>query len=261
MSFRSGIGRTLRRVSTPPFLIQNLVKDMIPKAERSSLLRLGPLSDGGYVLPKVALDNLEFLMSPGVYDSWGFEVDVARESRCGVALLDGSMERPRELPADFVFQRMWLGGRDTETSTSLKGWISSLGLQQNQNLGLQMDIEGAEWEVFMRTPRESLRQFRFIVAEFHGFDWSPFLWDFATKIRPVFRRLMRDFSVVHVHANNCCRAVTVGDLLIPSVIEVSFVRRDLIAQSNWDTCFAEELDVDNVKSNPSLSLESWKIFS
>ena len=143
----------------------------------------------------------------------------------------------------------------------MQAWIKGLSLDSSLQLGLQMDIEGSEWSVIRDAPRKVLRQFQFMVIEFHGLDRAVHLWDFKTTIQPVFKKLLLDFQVAHLHPNNCCRSVEINGLTMPSVLEVSLVRRDLLSNREQKIYWGEEHDTDNVPTQPHLGLTSWKTLS
>jgi hypothetical protein len=81
-----------------------------------------------------------------------------------------------------------------------------------------MDVEGAEWDSFLRAPDELFRLIDQMAVEFHGSDDEKFL--------RVVRRLKQFFHVVNLHFNNySCRS---GLEPFPSwAYEVLFVNKRL----------------------------------
>ena len=67
-----------------------------------------------------------------------------------------------------------------------------------------------------------------MIVEFHDLERL-----FDRKMLPllhaVFAKLGREFSIAHVHPNNCRSVVSRDGIHVPRVIEVSFVRNDRIA--------------------------------
>lgn len=242
---------------TPSLLIYRLIRQLIPRTDRESLQRFGTNGDGGYVLPRESIHGLECLFSPGVANTWSFEEQVATATGCRVCLIDGSIDRPGDLPGSFDFEPLWLTDFDSQSSVTLGTWISKQGFERSNRLGLQMDIEGGEWTVLRQASSEDLQRFQFLVVEFHQLDLITTLWHYLRRIRPVLRKVLRDFQVVHVHPNNCCSAILVGKILIPTVLEVSFVRRDLISHTASQVAWALDLDRDNVPEKPPIVIDSW----
>ena len=72
-----------------------------------------------------------------------------------------------------------------------------------KDLILQMDIEGAEYDVLTFESAESLNRFSFMIIEFHSLN-KMFDRYFLQMITSVFEKIYRNFSICHVHPNNCC---------------------------------------------------------
>lgn len=256
--FRRLLGRVRRGVKTPEWMIVDLIRNLMPAVPNpEDLVRVGSQSDGGYVLSKSAILGTTDLFSPGVGPTWSFDEGVSKICHCRVHLIDGSLDRPSQLPKHFSFDRLWLATKTTTESIRLDDWVARENLTNSGTLGLQMDIEGAEWNVLRNIRGDSLRDFRFIVLELHGFDQIEYLWNYLMTIRPTVRKLLRDFCIVHVHANNCCRYITIRGLVVPSILEVSLVRRDVLSEPNGAVHWAEHLDAPNDPGKPVLSLSNW----
>jgi hypothetical protein len=90
-----------------------------------------------------------------------------------------------------------------------------------------MDIEGAELDIFPAVSRETLRHFRQIVFEVHGLLG---LGDPAFRARFVaaLSSINSDFTLFHVHANNYGNIGFVDRFAVADVIELSYVRPDLV---------------------------------
>jgi len=76
----------------------------------------------------------------------------------------------------------------------------------------------------------------------------------------IFEKIFKYFSVCHVHPNNYCGIVELGDIKIPQVIEVTFIRNDLIGRfrRDDDVVLPHELDRRNAKKKPDLIMpEIW----
>src|SRR5690606_40467778 len=97
------------------------------------------------------------------------------------------------------------------------------------DLLLQMDVEGAEYEVLLSVSERLLAQFRVIVIELHHLQH---LYDrrfFAVASRAL-ERLARTHTVVHIHPNNCCGSVKGLGLEIPRIAELTLLRNDRFVQ-------------------------------
>ena len=46
----------------------------------------------------------------------------------------------------------------------------------------------------------------------------------------IFEKIFRNFSICHVHPNNCCGIAKLEGISIPRIMEVTFIRNDLISK-------------------------------
>jgi hypothetical protein len=222
------------------------------------LIRVGGAGDGGYLLPDAHLDQTSVLFSPGVDATWAFESDMAQRFATRSVMCDGSIDEPEDLPATHTFEKLWLSPRTGPGSTSLTDWVTSHALPGDRNLMLQMDIEGAEWAVLRHTPRETLQRFRVIVIEFHGLEAVANLYDATRHVGSVIGKLAADFQVAHAHANNCCGFVRQRGIVVPRVVEVTYLRRDLVREVGNASPVPHPLDKDCVPGNPAIPMDfSW----
>lgn len=121
---------------------------------------------------------------------------------------------------------------------------------------LQMDIEGAEYEVIPNVSSALLRQFRILAIEFHYVQrlFDPFVFPLMAHS---FEKLLQDFYVVHIHPNNGSPSVKHGDLDIPHLLEFTFLNKRRVKQVRPCVTFPHPKDVDN-SSRGSLPLpQCW----
>lgn len=200
-------------------------------------IRIGGSRDGGYVAP-LEMMKVDALFSPGVGGSSDFELDFARRGvRCFMA--DASVHGPASNHALFDFQPKYVGDpKRGDEWMSLEDWVKSRESDGPMHrLGLQIDIEGGEWEVFSQADKATLDRFDFIVAELHMLE-DLCLKPSLNTMREVLGRLTRDFYVCFAHANNFEPMVRFGVLEFPRVIEVTLVRKSLtciekITEESW----------------------------
>jgi hypothetical protein len=234
--------------------IRRLIGDLAPRvcAERE-LIRIGPDTDGGYLLPE-DLEGIAACFSPGVDLVSEFELACAQRGMA-VFMADKSVDRPAATHPNFRFQKKFIGAYDSADLLSLDHWVSESGLDESSDLLLQMDIEGAEYESLLAASSDLVRRFRIIVAEFHYLDQ---LWDtgFFSLAAPTFRKLLQTHTCVHAHPNNCCGSTTIQGLEIPRMIELTFYRNDRIESSSPAKTFPHPLDYDNT-TNTAQGLPEW----
>lgn len=216
-------------------------------------LRQGAQHDGGYVL----LDDfagIGTLVSCGIGDDVTFDSDLAKRG-LQVHQYDHTIERsPVSNPA-FHFHRSKVSGHAVPGEESLGSIVRALRLQDGLAL-LKIDIEGDEWETFAQAQPDDLRPFRQIVCEFH---WLEKACDAQWRARAYrgLSRLVVDFSVVHVHANNYSPLVEVDGITVPSVLELSFASRRWYDFEPGSETFPTPLDRPNNPDRPDFALGNF----
>jgi hypothetical protein len=237
---------------TDPGRLRSLIARLHPVSPPKALIRLGPKGDGGYLLPD-DLEAIHACFSPGVSQVSGFEKDCA-DLGMRVFLADGSVDRPAEEHALFEFSKKYIGAISNEEFTTLDDWVDASLPEQDSDLLLQMDIEGCEYEVLISASKALMHRFRVIVAEFHQLDQlgsEPF-FNLAGRI---FDKILQTHSCVHIHPNNCCGLTTKEGMVVPRVMEFTFLRSDRINRISYQAIFPNPLDCDNT-DNTALPLPS-----
>ena len=132
------------------------------------------------------------------------------------------------------FTKKHLGVINNDATITLDHWVER-NKPSNDDLILQMDIEGAESAVLLNVSRDTLRRFRIMVIEMH--DLERFMDRHAFFIiKSTFERLPDDFYIVHNHPNNYCRSVRRGSFVIPRVLEMTLIRKDRVNQRSSRAC-------------------------
>ncbi|MGJ8621923.1 MAG: FkbM family methyltransferase [Yoonia sp.] len=190
------------------------------------LIRLGDFGDGGYLVPD-DLNGIAACYSPGVSQQATFELDLAKRGIPSF-MADASVDQaPLDVPgAQFV--KKFLGPRNKGAFMTLADWVTQTGPDTDQDLLLQMDIEGAEYETLAATPKDVLRRFRMIVIELHQLPSALTKPRFQKRALAAIDALKDDFTCVHLHTNNVSGAVDIEGERIPRVIEVTLLRKDRV---------------------------------
>ena len=242
--------------ATPVAELRALVQALRIAPIDQPLIRIGPDHDGGYLLPD-DLEGIRNCFSPGVAECSDFECDLASRGM-HVCLADRSVDGPAVSHPQFQFIKKFLASTDDpdEGLITLDTWYrEALGpvAAEASEAVLQMDIEGAEYEVLHNVSDALLQRFRIVVIEFHRLhqlaDRYAFRW-----MSSAFRKLLRHHAVVHIHPNNNRRILLCGGLRIPATMEFTFLRRDRIQAANHPPMLPNPLDCRNVASKPDLVL-------
>lgn len=230
--------------------LQDLLKALHPVKTNFELVRIGGNNDGGYLLPN-DLEGITTCFSPGVDVTASFEKDLL-ERGIKSHLADASVDGPPDGLEVASFEKLFLSGVPDDDHMTLEQWTRRSGGYIGDWI-LQMDIEGAEYETLLATPPNILSRFRIIALELHAADqwFHPIAWG---CVRTFFNRLLEDFHVVHNHPNNNCPFIQVDDILLPTVFELTFLRKDRSPATGFCTQFPHPLDQPNVTDKPDRPL-------
>jgi hypothetical protein len=225
------------------------------------LIRVGGETDGGYVLPD-DLEGIAVCFSPGVSDSVQFEEDLERKYLIGSHLADYSVDGPP--PNSYTpksFLKKFVGTYNSDSIITMSDWINEATKDSDQgDYLLQMDIEGDEYQTIIATPRDVLEKFRIIVLEIHGFEnWADPA--FFRHVSSFFDKILMSFTIVHIHANNCCGQSNLSGVIFPNVFEVSLIRNDRILKKNPIGKIDTSLDRINVPKNPPIDISDFLHFT
>lgn len=238
---------------------------MKPKRCPYPLIRIGGNEDGAYLIPD-DLQGIRACFSPGVNNTKSFEDELAITYGIACHLCDYTSDlEALETPLiEFMqtFRKKWLDIDHGQDSITLDEWVEEECPDPEGDLLLQMDIEGAEYRNLLACKQSTLNRFRIIAIELHRLDSANDSEEFENELGPLLRRLDNSHICVHAHPNNCCGEVTIegSGLVIPRVIELTFLRRDRLNQgqpgASYQPLLPQPLDLDrNVKELPPLLLE------
>ena len=237
-------------VKTEKKEIQELMTRLYPVITDKPLIRLGPKADGGYLLPN-DFEEVDALFSAGIGETSEFERDIANFG-IEVFLADKSVEGPACYHEKFKFTNKYIGASLNENFLALDDWVSSVRPVHTKDLILKMDIEGYEYETIISLSKNLLKRFRIIVVEFHNLHgiWNKSYFYF---VNCAFRKILSTHTCVHIHPNNKAILSEREGLVIPSLLEISFLRNDRIINYEYQLSFPHELDYDNT-SKQSIQL-------
>ena len=152
------------------------------------------------------------------------------------------------------FEKKFVGVENNEVYMTLESWVNR-HTENTDDLVLQMDIEGDEYDVLMNVPMATLKKFRILVIEFHALQSLSDPFGFRI-INFTFRKLLEDFVIVHIHPNNVFKPVKVGSFMVPPIMEYTFLRKDRFRHLELTTKFPHELDQTNIQGKPDFDLPS-----
>ena len=214
------------------------------------LIRVGSSGDGGYLIPDI-LNEIEAVISPGLGDEYSLENFFASRS-IPVLSIDASVSAPVGLHQDVTFLQKYLAPSYVKSSVhvSLESVVNDcLSIQSNQ-IFLQCDIEGAEWEVFADLNSDILQRFSLIVLELHNLDRVLERNYALDYIIPTLQALLAQFHVLHLHPNNAGDDFYFLGRRVPELLEITLLRKDMVQNVYGQINEANPLDKPNVKGIP-----------
>jgi len=231
--------------------IKQLLANLAPYETDKKLIRIGGDADGGYLIPD-DLEGIDYCFSPGVAKTARFEGHLASQGIRSF-LADYSVDGPPIESDMFHFEKRHLSAANDEMFMTLQTWVEKSLPNDVQDLILQMDIEGNEYEVILDTPTRVWDRFRIVVIEFHGLQ-NIFNQYGIKFISYCFTKLLSRFYIVHIHPNNILPPVSRNGLEIPNVMEITFLRRDRVQWCKRSAVFPHPLDQPNLADKPNLVL-------
>ena len=224
------------------------------------LIRVGGNSDGGYLVPNI-LNKITHCFSPGVDITSNFESYLSKHYGIKSFMADASVSKTSIKDDNFIFIKKFIGNRTDSDFVTLKEWLHTSLDRDENNLLLQMDIEGSEYEVLTVESDEILKRFSIMVIEFHNLQ-NMFDKNFLNMFTSIFEKIYRNFSICHVHPNNCCGIVSHNGVTVPKVIEVTFVRNDCLDEIKIDkpVTLPHKLDYKNLVNIDDINMpvKWWK---
>lgn len=215
------------------------------------LIRVGPNADGGYIVYKFASPQYDGCLSGGVGEDVSFEIDfLSKHETMECDIYDHTVHGlPENHPRlHWIAQPM--------SSCVLRDF-----LQTRQNVFFKCDIEGGEWETLHGAldMRERLQQ---VVVEIHGLGDAAWPWGAHAMVeqqRDVLQAMATTHYLVHVRGNTCSPLVPMGNVYVPEVIELTYVRKNVFFEplSRNSQSFPRMQDIANVTSH-SLVGEPWQ---
>ena len=214
--------------------------------------RIGRKGDGGYVVADTLRPH-QAVLSYGIADEVSFDLEMA-EAGFKVWQFDHTIPKAPVEHRNFTFTREGVAATDRPDDLvfTIDSHADRLGIKLTDAI-LKMDVEGSEWDVLDTISEETLGQFSQIFLEFHSLGRLP-RPKFANQFRRVMEKLNAQFTLFHVHANNARPLVPIETFFVPGLLEVSFIRTDLVKRRRSETWYPTELDFANVAKRPDLNL-------
>ena len=230
------------------------IKILRPWNVKKRLIRIGGSNDGGYIIPD-DLKNIDYCFSPGVGNSTLFETELLKY-KIKSFLTDHTIKYSNNLKK-FNFLKKQLNCLNDKKNITLEKWINDkLPRYKKKNLLLQMDIDGAEYEVLLSTTDQILKKFRILIIEFHNLDYIAHRGIYSIYLS-LLKKLNKNFTICHLHQNNSGSFVKYDDILIPKILEITYIRNDLVKSKTKIKNLPHPLDAKNVLRKNDFNIPAY----
>lgn len=221
---------------------------MLPKflkpfyISKSNLIRIGPKTDGGYIVDKRIFKKTDTLITCGLNDDWEFEKSFLKKNKnFKIFAYDHTVTKKfwlsrfkKDIVSLLLLKKLKIGKildvfkyidyqlffRNNKKHFKKKIVFKAKGnkettipriINNHNKVVLKIDIEGDEYKILNDIKKNSKKIF-FLLIEFHNVHKN------LIKIRNFIRK--SDLKIIHIHANNYGGIDKNG---IPKVIELSML--------------------------------------
>jgi len=233
-------------------ILQNISKVIEltqPRIAKVPLNRIGRNGDGGYVVGEVSQSKVCLNLGVGIEVS--ADLDLISQN-FKIYAFDGSVPNPLPNEPLFYFIQKNIGySKDAGVTISLQEIFSDYPELEHLDL-LMLDIEGNEHQVLNEEIAFIIKA-KQIVVEFHGLE---LLADngFSKNLIKVLSKLSESHYPINVHANNSGGTIPVGGASWPTILEVTFLRKEFCTKDLNYGPFPGPLDYPNVDLRPDIDL-------
>ena len=211
-------------------------------------IRIGKKSDGGYILLD-DLQNVKIAYSIGISNEVSFDQALA-DKNIDIFMYDHTISNLPYNNPKFHWQKIGLSGKKTISNNMkmLNELIEENGHSNEKNMILKIDIESSEWEVFQDISSNILKQFKFIIGEFHLSNKNKYIQ------LEILKKIKMTHQIFHLHCNNCVNDIIYfeGYYICP-LLEISFIQKEGFNFSKLNSSFPiNNLDYKNCDNNEEL---------
>lgn len=227
-----------------------------------TFVRVGQRNDGGYVMfDALQKETVDAAYGFGISQDWSWDEAIA-DRGIDVYMFDHTIEElPKGHPRCHAFGVGVTGHQKGPALRTLRELLAEHGHTESRRLIMKMDIEGCEWDVFDQAASEVIGQFSQIVVEFHRLTTAIHDEDTMIRMTRVFKKLNQTHQCVHVHANTTRVPLWVGPLVLPDILETTYVRRSDVAGrlTGKRRQFPSEIDLATMADWPDVYLGTFSV--
>jgi len=219
---------------------------------------IGEINDGSYVLLNDFKD-IRIAYSFGIANIIQFDKGLA-DRGIDVYMYDHTINKLPYNNSKFHWEKIGIAGKKNENAQlkTLEHLIQKNGHSSEKNMILKIDVEDHEWESLINLPENILKQFKYIVIEYH------FLNDNVELYYNVIKKLYKNHQIFYLRCHGRENFAIFGNNIICKYLEASYVIREGNLFEKDDTIypiFEFDLYGPNPNSNIEINLNILKLFS
>lgn len=258
--------------SVPSAVTRDLFASFRVCGQCSSFERFGEPHDGGYLMCMDSRANYKAAYSLGIanHDLWS--EDVVNKLNIPVNMFDCTVAKAANVCKGCKFYKKCLvsaDGKHPVPGHESDGWSLQQALSEtgqgnasDGSLLMKMDIEGSEWPIWGSEPPDFLKKLGQLTVEFHGLSQVQKHQQFLQAMQHI---QAGGLKVAHIHGNNnigkdhrgdprFIPMYKVGNLTIPNLVEVTFVRSEALPGGCLEDQQPNALDARNIPADPELPM-------
>ena len=207
----------IKNIETKIAILKYLTNDNKTLYEGAQKCR--DIHDGSYVMLD-DFENIKIAYSIGIDGEIQFDKALA-DKGIDVYMYDHTIYRLPYENEKFHWKKIGIGGMSDRSNNiqTLTDMMKDNGHLNEKNMILKIDVEGPEWKALNDISEDVLKQFKYILIEYHFFQIYPELF------YKVLKKIYKTHQAFYVH---CCadeNMKTFGNNRICVAIEVSYIIR------------------------------------
>ena len=230
----------------------------IKRAENVKFIRVGRKSDGGYVMADdFGKGNVAY--SFGISNEISWDADMAKRGY-EIFMYDMTIDGLPYTHEKFHFFKEGIGGKKDSAKSldTLENFIKRNGHENNFDMILKMDVEGAEWDFLENVSSETLNRFDQIVFEFHDLIAPKTAAEIGRTINLI-AKINATHTLIHLHGNNCGNYIQLENVgVIPETLELTYLRnKNHLFRDDEEIFLPIYLDTPNNLSLNDIPIGYW----
>ena len=216
-------------------------------------IRLGNLSDGGYVIPKKALSTIDAAYCYGIDYHIDFEEDLIKRVNIPIRFYDHTVRAlPLEHPK-FYFKKQGIAEEKYGPFDTFENHLKENG-DGAKKIMLKMDIEGFEWRIIYDIVEKFSDNISVLIMEIHRL----YRYEKIIKYIKTLKKINSKFTLIHLHGNNNSEIFKFANFNISSVLELTFINNKFAAKKNiLPYALPSKYDYPNIAGKKDIVFDFW----